>query len=195
MSCIKLSLDSENFIYNRELKTVSENIDSDIEFYYLTMPQNEIKYQKELFEDMETYSDIKFNLSDKMIQADEYIEDYISFQRLCKIMNKNDYMNLSNPEIKNKYEGKYIIIHDEIPHIDNLKYIQDLIGYEIDCVHLKSDSEYFDFDEEKNELFESDIIYNSRRKILSYILDIEKNKYSAGLALNYGDKFKSVNIL
>jgi len=201
VDCLKIPIDSKYFIYNPKTKTVNENFEAiknnniDFDYYIITHENENLQYQQSLFNDMEKYSNIKFELSDKMIDADKYINNYIDFQRLCIIMSKEDYLNLSDPKINEKYKDKYIIIHDEIPHLDNLDLIQTL-GYEIDCVHLNANSKYFILNNEKNELDENDeLIYNDRRKIFSYIIDINKNEFdNEHLLFNYGDRFKDINV-
>ena len=191
--CLKLDINSEYFIYDEKLKTVNEHFDKlnemndDFDYYMITVLDKNSK----LMNDMKKVSTIRFNISNKAIGADPIISDYISFQHIMKIMSLEDYLNLDKQEVSDKYEYKYLIIHDELPHLDNLNYIRNLAGYEIDCVHLNADSEYFGYDSKNNELFEQDIIYDTRRQIFSYILDMDEKfkKSKPGLTLRYGNKF------
>lgn len=197
--CIKLDIDSEYFTYNEDLKIVDENFEKlnemhiDFDFYIITISNRNSK----LITDMKNTSTIAFNLSEKVIAADRFISDYIEFQYLMKLMSLEDYLNLNNPEISNKYEGKYIIIHDELPHLHNLQYIRDLVGYEVDCVHLNANSEYFGYSNFQNELFELDLIYDVRRRILSYILDIDEKFKNSNPELNIdcGNKLRYINVI
>ena len=197
--CIKLDIDSEYFTYNEDLKIVDENFEKlnemhiDFDFYIITISDRNSK----LITDMKNTSTIIFNLSEKVIAADRFIGDYIEFQYLMKPMSLEDYLNLNKPEISNKYEGKYIIIHDELPHLHNLQYIRDLVGYEVDCVHLNANSEYFGYSNFQNELFELDLIYDVRRRILSYILDIDESFKNSNPELNIdcGNKLRYINVI
>ena len=147
--CIKLNLDDEHFIYSNYV--VKENINIDCDYYIIDKITN-----KKLLKDMNDTNRIKFEFSDKMITTNEFLDTYISYTKLrCAFMPLSDYMNLSNKDISKKYEGKYLIIDDELPHMDNLNYIEDQPGYEIKLVHLKHEPE-------KN---------NERRKIYKYIID------------------------
>lgn len=197
--CIRLDINSEYFIYDKQLKIVNENFEKlnnmniDFDFYIITISDENSK----LINDMKNTSTIIFNLSDKAIGADPFISEYIEFQHLIKLMTLEDYLSLDKSEISNKYEGKYLIIHDELPHLYNLQYIKDLVGYEIDCVHLNANSEYFGYNSIQNELFELDLIHDVRRRILSYILDINEifKKSNPGLNIDYSDKLKYINII
>lgn len=147
--CIRLNLDDEHFIYSDY--AVKENINIDCDYYIIDNITNE-----KLLKDMNNTNRIKFEFSDKMITTNEFLDMYMSYTKLhCVFMPLSDYMNLSNKDISKKYEGKYLIIDDELPHMDNLNYIEDQPGYEIKLVHLKHEPE-------KN---------NERRKIYKYIID------------------------
>jgi hypothetical protein len=198
--CLKLDINSEYFIYDSDSKTVNEHFDKfnemniDFDYYYITVLNKDSK----LINDMKNIHTIKFNLNkQKLIGTDIIIDDYLAFQYIMKTMSLEDYLNLNDINISNKYEYKFLIIHDELPHLDNLKYIKNIAGYEIDCVHLNADSEYFKYYPENNELRETNEINDTRRKINSYILDIDEEfkKLKPGLIITYGDKFKSINTI
>jgi hypothetical protein len=195
--CIEFDINSKYFIYDPVVKIVCENFDDltkmnvDFDYYVVSCSDSNSK----LLQDMKKLSSIKLNFSNKAIGASPFISDYISFQYIITTMNKDDYLNLHNEDIRNKYEGKYVLMHDELPHLDNFEYIKDLVGYEIDCVHLNANSDYFRYDSKNNELYECDELYNPRRQILSYILDINISDYSDKIKLEHGNKFKCVNVV
>ena len=148
--CIKIPIDSEFFEYDEKLMILNENFvklnEMNIDFDYYSIyinSNNTFEFQFQLFKDMIKYSTIKFNFSEKLIDLPSYIDDYISFQKLLKIMTIDDYLKLNDSKILNQYENKYLIIHDKLPHIDNLNYINNLIGFEIDNVeHIPDDYKY-----------------------------------------------------
>jgi len=109
-------------------------------------------------------------------------------------MSLTDYLNLSNPEVSSQYEGKFIVAYDELPGVDNFNYIENLVGYELECVHLNSDSKYFRYSKQYNQLYEEPILNDLRHQINSYVLDITKSNYAEGLSLNHGDKFLRLNV-
>jgi hypothetical protein len=147
--CIRLDLDDKHFIYENYI--VKENIDIDCEYYIINKITN-----KKLLKDMSETNRIKFEFSDKMITTNDFLYSYMSYSKLCcKYMPLDDYLHLDDLNVSKKYEGKYLIIDDELPHMDNLNYIEDQPGYEIKLVHLKSEPE-------KN---------NERRRIYKYIID------------------------
>jgi hypothetical protein len=139
--CIKIPIDSEFFKYDEKLMTLNENFvklnEMNINFDYYSIyikSNNNFNFQIQLFRDMNKHSTVKFNFSKKLINLPSFIDEYILFQKLLKIMTIDDYLKLDNSEILDKYENKYLIIHDKLPHIDNLNYINNLIGFEIDNV-------------------------------------------------------------
>ena len=192
--CITFDINSEYFNYNPELKIVTENfnklIENHIDFEYYTISVSD--KNSKLIRDMNKTNLIKFMFSKKLIGASSFIEAYIDFEKKIKIMTLDDYLHLDNPLIMKKYNSKFIAIYDELPHLYNFDYIPDLLGYEINCVHLNADSEYFEYDSSNHELFERSIMDNLRRQINNYILDVSIDEFDDDLKLEHGDKFKGV---
>ena len=126
-NCVKFNLDSDFFKI--------EKIDNVIHFYENFNNINEYFDYYIIDDDYELFNsniyNAQFHLSDKFIKYGK-IDLYILNSYSCKVMTKNEYEQLPyDNTIKNKFDGKFIIIYDEIDNLDNFKCLNYLAGFDV----------------------------------------------------------------
>jgi len=141
--CVKFNLDSE-FFYVKKIDNILNFYEDfkDIDEYFNHYVIND----DDEFLNSNIYN-AKFHFSNKFIKNGR-IDFYISDSLGCRVITKEEYEKLNtDKEIQDKYNGKFIIIYDEIDNLDNFKCLEYIGGF--DVKKCKNIGDYWSIDNKK----------------------------------------------